>query len=56
MERDYVRYALTYNDWARHVKQLQSFIRDNDWRQHNIDTLCRIFKLDEQQRAHYFGK
>ena len=56
VERDYVRYALTYNDWTRHVQQLKSFIQDNDWRQHNIDTLCRIFKLDQEQRAHYFGK
>ena len=56
VERDYVRYALTYNDWARHVQQLKSFIQDKDWRQHNIDTLCRIFKLDEQQRVPYFGK
>ncbi|MBR5429321.1 MAG: CotH kinase family protein, partial [Firmicutes bacterium] len=56
VERDYVRYALTYHDWARHVQQLRSFIQENDWRQHNIDTLCAIFKLDEQQRIHYFGK
>ncbi|MBQ9249280.1 MAG: CotH kinase family protein [Oscillospiraceae bacterium] len=56
VERDYMRYALTYYDWARHVQQLKSFIQDKDWRQHNIDTLCRIFKLDEQQRVHYFGK
>ena len=56
VERDYVRYALTYYEWTRHVQQLRDFIVDNDWRQHNIDTLCTIFKLDEQQRAHYFGE
>ena len=56
VERDYARYALTYYDWARHVQQLKSFIQDKDWRQHNIDTLCRIFKLDEPQRDYYFGK
>jgi hypothetical protein len=55
VERDYVRHGLDYNAWVRDVEALRSFIVDKDWRQHNIDTLCTFFKLDEQQREHYFG-
>ncbi|MBR1456692.1 MAG: CotH kinase family protein [Oscillospiraceae bacterium] len=55
VERDYARYALHYNDWVRHVNELRRFIGEDDWRQHNVDTLCAIFQLDEEQCEKYFG-
>ena len=56
VERDYVRYELDYEGWVRRVQHLRSFIQEQDWRQHNIDSLCRIFKLTPLQRETYFGE
>lgn len=56
VERDYVRADMTLRKWKNNIAYLHRFIEDNDWRQHNIDTLCKIFRLTEAQREQYFGK
>ena len=53
--RDYARYDMKVKSWQAQVQKLERFLGEDDWRQHNIDTLCAIFKLDAQQRAYYFG-
>ena len=53
VERDYQEHSLQIRDWQRHVKALRDFL--SGWRQHNINSLCRILKLSDEERAEYFG-
>lgn len=55
VERDYARYGMTMEKWQWNIDYLIEFIQSSDWKQHNIDTLCGIFGLTQQEREHYFG-
>lgn len=55
VERDCKREDMTYEHWANNVQYLRDYILKNDWRQHNIDTLCEIFDLTDAERIKYFG-
>jgi len=55
VERDYARFTLSAADWEYDLQTLRDNIISRNWRQHCIDELCRIFKLEGEERAHYFG-
>ena len=38
------------------MRQLRELVRDEDWRQMNIDALCDLFELTKAERAKYFGE
>ena len=35
--------------------ELRALIREEDWRQMNIEALCDVFQLTDEERALYFG-
>ena len=55
VNRDYSRYGMYYDSWEWNVDQLRYFFLVDDWRQHNIDSLKSIFRLDAWDLEHYFG-
>ena len=55
LERDQARFGRNLSQWERNMRILRENIRDKDWRQANIDALCRTFSLSAEERAHYFG-
>ncbi len=55
VERDYVRYGMSYEKWERNIDWLKNFVVKNDWTNHSIDAICELLDLDEAQRQHYFG-
>ena len=54
--RDRALINLSAANWEESLQSLRSLIRDSDWRQENIEALCRVFDLDEEDRALYFGQ
>ncbi|MBO5556436.1 MAG: CotH kinase family protein [Oscillospiraceae bacterium] len=54
--RDYIRFDMTMKKWQWNIDYLRNFIRQNDWRRHNIDSLCRLLDLSQAERTRYFGK
>lgn len=56
VERDVKRADMSLEHWERNVQYLRDFILKNDWRRHNIDTLCQLFGLTDAERIHYFGE
>ena len=44
-----------YAGWEAAVSALRSFITDNDWKQHNINAICKELHLSEEVRDRYFG-
>lgn len=55
MQREFVNYTRTVDDWHRDVEHIRSLVRDGNWRQCNIDAACEVFELSEAERSHYFG-
>ncbi len=53
--RDYARFGADLGSWERSLRILRGHIGESDWRQANIDALCRIFELSAEERAQYFG-
>lgn len=53
--RDYARYDMTLKKWQWNIDYLRSFILQNHWRQHNIDSLCQLLQLTQAERIEYFG-
>ena len=53
--RDYQRAGKDERSWNRSLDNLRSMIRDQDWRQANIDGICKNFALTAEERARYFG-
>ena len=53
--RDYARLDRDIESWDWNLNELRSMIIDHDWRQCNIDGICRAFELSAQERAQYFG-
>ena len=53
VERDYLNQELDPAEWPRHVKSLRSFL--TGWREHSIDSLCRVLDLSRAERMKYFG-
>ncbi len=54
--RDYARFSRDIEDWEHDLDILRENIISRNWRQHCIDELCYIFRLDGDERAHYFGE
>ncbi len=53
--RDYARFSMSLADWEYDLENLRYTISSRNWRQHCIDELCRVFDLEDAERARYFG-
>ena len=53
--RDFQRAGKDEHAWNKSLENLKSMIRDQDWRQANIDGICKNFALTAEERARYFG-
>lgn len=53
--RDYERIGSNAASWEHAIEELRAMIEERDWRQANIDGLCRAFELDREARGKYFG-
>ena len=55
VSRDFAMEKRSFESWEAAVNSLRSFITENDWKQHNIDAVCRELRLSTEERAKYFG-
>lgn len=55
VSRDYGRYNMSYEEWRRRVVELKENFEE-DWIQRNVDNLCGLMDLSEEQREYYFGE
>lgn len=55
IERDSLRWRSSAYRWRWNVDYLRRFIGENNYQQYNINTICKILGLTEEQRAYYFG-
>ena len=54
-ERDFARWSMSKDAWLWNVEYLRDFVVGQDYQQHNIDTICTILGLTDEQRESYFG-
>ena len=54
-ERDAARWHTSLYRWERNVEYLKNFIGGYDYAQYNINTICDILDLDEEQKETWFG-
>ena len=54
--RDRARTGRDKRSWERSVQELRELIRENNWRQKNIEALCEVFELTKAERAKYFSE
>ncbi len=52
--RDFAMEKRSYSRWEASIQSLRDFIIENDWKQHNIDAICRELHLTDDERAEYF--
>ena len=55
VERNQSRWWVDLQRWSVDVEALRSFVVDNDWERHNVESLCRVMGVDDATRAQYFG-
>ena len=55
LARDLARFGRDLSGWEWNLRQLRELIAQGDWRQQNVDALCRSFELSDAERARYFG-
>jgi len=55
VERDYARFDMTLEKWEWNIQWLKDFVTRRDWAELSEENLCLLFKLSEEERAHYFG-
>ena len=53
--RDFRRDGKDESAWNKALDALRSTVRDKNWRQANIDAICRNFSVTAEERAQYFG-
>jgi len=56
VERDYARFGKTLEQWEWSKQRIRNLINNKNWRQYNIDALCRFFSVNAEERAEYFGE
>lgn len=56
MPRNCERWGMSMSRWERNVNNIRFLINEYDWQQYNINTVCKIFKLTEEERLKYFGQ
>lgn len=56
VERDYARFGRTLEQWEWNLQRIRDLINTWNWRQYNIDALCRFFNVHGEERAEYFGE
>ena len=54
--RDYARFDKTLEQWEWGLQTIRNLINNRNWRQYNIDALCRFFNVRGEERAEYFGE
>lgn len=55
VERDYLRFGMDEMKWQDNIGYLKDFITSVDWKQYNINSLCKLFELTDEEREYYFG-
>ena len=45
----------SYESWEKNIRSLRNFITENNWKQHNIDAICKELGVTAEERAKYFG-
>lgn len=53
--RDYARFGMTADKWEWNIEWIKDFINYYDWAELSEHNLCQLFKLSDEERAHYFG-
>ncbi len=53
--RDRARIGWEIKTWEHSLKDLRELVGEGNWRQMNIEALCDVFELEEEERALYFG-
>lgn len=56
MDRDRQRWHLRTADWHARVEGLRSFIKVNNWEQHNVNQLCYFLNVGPMEREQIFGR
>lgn len=54
--RDYARFGRTVAQWEWDLQYIRDLIDRYNWRQYNIDALCRFFDVSGEERTQYFGE
>lgn len=54
--RDYGRFGMDYSNWQNSIRNLKEYFYQWDWPKHNVDALCELLDLSDEQREHYFGE
>ncbi len=55
VKRDRARIGWDEKSWEKSLRNLKELVKDENWRQMNIDALCDVFELEQEERAFYFG-
>lgn len=56
IERDSLRWHTSTYRWTSNVDYLKNFIVGNDYRKFNIDVICDILNVNDEQKTAYFGQ
>lgn len=56
VERDRIRWDLDYDSWLYRVDELRSYILDYDREIHNIDQICALLDVSDEERMEIFGR
>lgn len=56
VQRDYARFHMEYRSWLESVQRLRNFFEMWKWPQRNVDALCDLLDLSDEQEQHYFGE
>ena len=55
VKRDRARIGWDEKSWEKSLRNLRELISEENWRQMNIEALCDVFELEQEERALYFG-
>ena len=56
VERDSRLTHMSPQSWRNHVNDMKNVIIDNNWIATNIQVICEVFSLSEEEREMYFGE
>ena len=56
VERDSRLTHMSPESWRNHVNDMKNVIIDNNWIATNIQVICEVFSLSEEEREMYFGE
>jgi len=54
--RNHEYWKIGLSSWYGHVDLLREFITDSNYELHNIQNICLIFQLSDEERMEWFGR